>query len=448
MPLPGDGSTDIEASEIRTFTHSEPIGNLKSITVYSDITGKSESPKKCEMDELFHTTTHVSVIVPRVYERDTNDTQDSKIQDADRLLNLAGSYDAENSQIENTTSENEIPAYMYKCPKRKRESSEEGSDNTRHKTPRTNSRKSVALTQVPDAKLNVGKFRTPLNTVITTDSEESTESTIEVRCPTSIGNSKEVSASSVKKRRLSTPNIPDPPTSSALSYGTRSTASIADPTISPPMDGNIRVFYASNTNVDNLANVMKALAKQGAHKATKVKDCDYLCVGHGKQLKKSANLVLAVAMGKYVITDNWAKESAAQARILNPLAYLVEDPVHEAEWGIKLREASERGRQNLKPLQDRKILFTPYVSMQSSKNFADIKEIAKLAGASSVLARLPRPNEQNSRTLIISAQTDPRIDDLRNNGWRCFTKDIITISVLRGALNTDSDEFLVSDLTE
>ena len=95
----------------------------------------------------------------------------------------------------------------------------------------------------------------------------------------------------------------------------------------------------------------------------------------------------------------------------------------------------------------KKILSTPFALTESNKSFRDIEDIAKFAGAaSSVLARLPRSNEQNPGTLIISAQTNPDLHELMKGGWRCFTKDIITISILRGKIDTDSDEFLVFNL--
>ena len=134
------------------------------------------------------------------------------------------------------------------------------------------------------------------------------------------------------------------PTGSVSSKATGRTAAISRQSIYPRRYNGLKVFYASSTTVDNLVNVMKVLAKYGAQKTAKVQDCHYLCVGHGKELTKSANLILAVAMRKYVISERWAKDSAAQARLLDPLAYLAEDPVREPEWGTRLREASERGQ--------------------------------------------------------------------------------------------------------
>ena len=266
-------------------------------------------------------------------------------------------------------------------------------------------------------------------------------STVEVRIPRSLRKSSRGQPLPELKQQQSRRESGGTPVSSGSSVRTRKSVNTASSLISPSEKSSLKILYASSTNVDNLRSVMKVLKKYGVRQVQKVADCDYLCVGHGKELKKTGRLILAVAMGKYVISDEWAKKSAEHGRLLDPQEYLAKDLVREKEWGIDLTAACERGQQNAKPLLGRKILFTPFVSKDLGNGFAELKDIAKQTGATLIQARLPRPAEQNDDTLIISSDLDPDLGDLRGNGWRCFTTDIITVSVLRGAIDTDSDEF-------
>lgn len=270
---------------------------------------------------------------------------------------------------------------------------------------------------------------------------DSTGSTIEVRIPRLLRKPRKVQPSPGSEQQQSELESGSTPFSSGSSVRTRKSVDTAGSLISPREKSGLKILYASSTNVDNLRSVMKVLTKHGVRQAQKVADCDYLCVGHGKELKKTGRLILAVAMGKYVISDEWAKKSAEQGRLLDPQDYLAKDPVREKEWGTDLTEACERGQQNAKPLLGRKILFTPFVSKDLGKGFVELKDIAKQTGATLIQARLPRSGEQNNDTLIISSDLDPDLNDLKKNGWRCFTTDIITVSVLRGAMDTESDEF-------
>ena len=270
---------------------------------------------------------------------------------------------------------------------------------------------------------------------------DSIGSTVEVRIPKSLRKPRTMQPSPGSEQQQSKLEPDGTPISSGSSVRTRKSIDTASSLISPSEKSSLKILYASSTNVDNLRSVMKVLTKHGVRQVQKVADCDYLCVGHGKELKKTGRLILAVAMGKYVISDEWAKKSAEHGRLLNPQDYLATDPVREKEWGTGLTEACERGQTNAKPLLGRKILFTPFVWKDLGKGFGELKDIAKQTGATLIQARLPRSSDQNNGTLIISSDLDPDLDDLSGNGWRCFTTDIITVSVLRGVVDPDSDEF-------
>ena len=206
-----------------------------------------------------------------------------------------------------------------------------------------------------------------------------------------------------------------------------------------------RILFASSTNIDTQPRQMKFLQRQGAIKVHSVQRCNLLCVGKGKELKKTSNLIHAIASGIAVVTDDWVLQSVKEGRLLDPLSFRATDPEREAEWGVTVAEAIDRGKQGRQPFQDWTILFTPTLKQELGKSFAELKEIATRAGAKTVRAAIPRktPSEV-PKTLLLAAESDDDVPGLQEGGWRCHSKDVLTLSVLRGALDPESNEFLLS----
>ena len=225
------------------------------------------------------------------------------------------------------------------------------------------------------------------------------------------------------------------------SPSTRSTRSTPRETTSSP---EIRVLFASSTTTDESKPFMKFLATHGVHKATSVQDCTILCVGKGKELKKTSKLIMAVLAGKKVITENWVSESVKAKRILDFEDYLATDPVREAEWGTTLSDAVTRGEGDLKPFDHWSFCFTPAVKSELAKGFADLKALCIAAGAKSIQNTIPKKGPQEPFTTVLIATNDDKdLDILRGKGWKVYTKEIITLSILRGSLDLESDEFLI-----
>ena len=174
-------------------------------------------------------------------------------------------------------------------------------------------------------------------------------------------------------------------------------------------------------------------------------DCTVLCVG--KEIKKTSKFILAVLLGKDIVTDSWVTDSVKGNDLLSFLPYAARDPKKEADWGISLDKAIFRGKQNLKVLQDQTILFTPSAKKDLGKNrFDELKEIAKCAGARDVSSALPKKSpKETSSTVVIATQDNTEVAQLQKLGWRAYMKDIISLSVLRGKLDLESDEFLIEE---
>ena len=207
-------------------------------------------------------------------------------------------------------------------------------------------------------------------------------------------------------------------------------------------DDSMRILFSSSTTVSNSRPFMKFLSQKGIEKVQSVSQCTVLCVGKG-ELKKTSKLIMAVMLGKEVITDDWVTESASCNKLQSVEEYLAQDPEREHEWGFNIRDAIERGRQGLKILQDWTVIFTASAKKEVGKNgFSDLKEIATYAGAKSVLTTLPKKSpEELPFTLVIGTVAD--VDSPALADWKCYTRDIIGLSVLRGSLEVNSEEFLV-----
>lgn len=289
------------------------------------------------------------------------------------------------------------------------------------------------------------------------ESQDSAKSTIQVAIPvkTPFTDSKQttkrrkpnpVAAPSGKSAPSKRPTPASTRSSAEPSPSGRSTrSSLFDKATPQPSTGTgMKILFASSTSIDKSIRPMNFLTSQNVKKAKSVADCDVLCVGKG-DLKKTSNLVMAVLHGKQIITDDWVVRSATEGELLDIHDYLARDPGREAEWRTNLSEAIQRGKENVKPLLDWTIHFTTTAKKELGKGFSELKEIALLAGAKSVQANLPKKSNKGvSLTIIIAAHNDADLSALEEGGWRSFSKDIIALSVLRGVLDTDNDEFLVT----
>ena len=127
------------------------------------------------------------------------------------------------------------------------------------------------------------------------------------------------------------------------------------------------------------------------------------------------------------------------------------DPKTEGDWGISLDQAIYRGKEGLKVLQNQTILFTPSAKKElGKKGFDELREIVKSAGAKDVSSALPKtaPEETSSSTIVVAKQGSTEVAELQKLGWRVYVKDMISLSILRGKLDLESDEFLIEGQKE
>lgn len=117
----------------------------------------------------------------------------------------------------------------------------------------------------------------------------------------------------------------------------------------------------------------------------------------------------------------------------------------EADWGFTLEEAIHRGKRGLKVLEDQTIVFTSSVKKELGKSgFDELKEIVKYAGG--VSSALPKKTlEETPSTVVVATHDSPEVAQLQKLGWRVYVRDIISLSILRGKLDLESDEFLITE---
>ncbi len=231
------------------------------------------------------------------------------------------------------------------------------------------------------------------------------------------------------------------PTSSFRSTRSMARASLDHP--QSPTTG-MKVVFASSATVNKSKPLMKFLTSQGIRQVKDVADANVLCVGKDAELKRTSNLITAVACGKHVVTDKWVIDSAKQGKLLDLNDYEAEDPEREQEWGTTLSDAVKRGSQGVRALNDWTIHLTPNAKAKLGKGFSELKQICLQAGAKSVQATTPKKGPQElPRTLAIAIEEDKDLELLHANGWHSYSKEIITYSVLRGSLDLSSDEFSI-----
>lgn len=208
---------------------------------------------------------------------------------------------------------------------------------------------------------------------------------------------------------------------------------------------SFRILFSTSLSPRSDKN-LRSLESKGIKRVASVEECTYFCVGAATDVKKTANLIKAVLLGKEIITYDWVTQSAKSKQLLDPKDFIARNAEREAEWGVDLEEAIERGRQGEnRTFLGWEVIFTKAAKQAvGASGFAEIKNVINNAGGKNCHLKLPtREPEPEEKTLIIATAKDPQFADLQVR-WRCFTKDMISLSALRGKVDSSSDEFLVS----
>lgn len=164
-----------------------------------------------------------------------------------------------------------------------------------------------------------------------------------------------------------------------------------------------------------------------------------LCIGGG--LKKTPKILSAIALGKPIVSDTWAKECANVKVRLEIEPFYARDERKEKEWGVP--ESWSTGES---PCEDLLKGFTLYVTPSLKNDYGSgwkaLEDLAKLVGVKKVTSKPSRAAPPESGQVILMGLTRGDMDAvaLHREGRKIYEKDLLAMSILRGRLALDDFE--------
>ncbi|KAK7530688.1 uncharacterized protein J3D65DRAFT_639220 [Phyllosticta citribraziliensis] len=202
----------------------------------------------------------------------------------------------------------------------------------------------------------------------------------------------------------------------------------------------------SNSSVNSRPSTLKFLARQGVKIQDSVTNCcDYLCVNASGQLIKSFKLLMSVILGKPIISDEWVLKSLNAKKLVDPDDFITTNAPSEWRWGKTKEDVAKALRRDRSKLfEGLDIFITPKLKKDYGAAYKDIEKLLKETGASTVASKQARSQDPSSTTVVIGSENDDAdVAKLSDSGdeWSCFSKELISMTILRGQLDLDSNEF-------
>ncbi|KAJ4557247.1 hypothetical protein HRR78_000914 [Exophiala dermatitidis] len=207
------------------------------------------------------------------------------------------------------------------------------------------------------------------------------------------------------------------------------------------------VAIFSNTNIQEDKRIMTSFASLGARVTSSISDATVLVVG-ARPLKKTGKLIMAVALGLDVVTEQWITESVDKGQLVNVRKFLPNDPTREQQWSFNLKQALARGKQGLTCLlAGTTVCFTKQLKTDLGSLDRELSQIATILGAEAVKHRLPalkdKDKHDENELLIIGVPDDPQGAHVGRLGHKLYNKDILTMGALRGQIEREFSEFIL-----
>lgn len=154
---------------------------------------------------------------------------------------------------------------------------------------------------------------------------------------------------------------------------------------------------------------------------------------------------MAVALGKRIVTDLWLERSKARGCLLDEDDFLASDNDTESAFGFDPREAVGQGRRGL--FKDHQVYFSANLRQSLGPDgYGEMSKLVSTCGGK-VRERLPPAIDKGSLgfecIVLIQDDKDPRLE-LEEDGVRCYGRDLVSYSILRGELDLDSKEFIIT----
>ena len=201
-----------------------------------------------------------------------------------------------------------------------------------------------------------------------------------------------------------------------------------------------RVMFTGSTVLDNHL-IRDFFAKQNG---TVVKEStstyfDVLVVGGG-ELKRTIKLLLAIALGKPVVTDSWLVHSQKTGRLLPTQGYQPKAKL-EVGLGVDLSNTADR----TKLFEGKIFVVTPALKNVYGAMYHEAQELAKTVGAKRMVSKAARDVKVGPDIIVMAKdKRDADYIALEEEGIECFHKDLLTTSILKGTVDLGSEDVKIS----
>ncbi|KAH4811539.1 hypothetical protein HBH61_091280 [Parastagonospora nodorum] len=205
-----------------------------------------------------------------------------------------------------------------------------------------------------------------------------------------------------------------------------------------PYSGDTPRVATSNSSITDKSHAVKFLKKQGATLVESTKEgFNILCVRDG-DLYKTSKVLQAVATGTPIVTDKWLTDSAKANQFLSVDAYRPSVPKQEKEWKFKLDDIFGQPQT---PFEGYTIHFTTSAHALY-KPFTEIEQVCNAAGAVKVTKK---KMDKSGKVIVLAMEgEDKEAEKLMQDGITCYYRHLLPMSIFRGTLDLDSDEFKIS----
>ncbi|KAK7057689.1 hypothetical protein R3P38DRAFT_2599145 [Favolaschia claudopus] len=185
------------------------------------------------------------------------------------------------------------------------------------------------------------------------------------------------------------------------------------------------------TKVDITDEVLKTLATLGAKVTSRATECTHLIVSH---LARTEKFLCALTAAPYILTVDWANQSAAAERLLPEEDYLLEDEEGNNKFNFKLPEAVARARKLKGTLfRDHTFFITPQV-----QPIDILRNVIQANGGQTVTQVSARVlGTDTSRRHVISCEEDKAAWLSLANTHPIYSRELVLTCALRQEMAWD-----------
>ncbi|KAF2418461.1 hypothetical protein EJ08DRAFT_707282 [Tothia fuscella] len=180
------------------------------------------------------------------------------------------------------------------------------------------------------------------------------------------------------------------------------------------------IVVFSSSGFEKLLNLKKQFDTLVTIEDTVTEKTGFVCVGKGG-VKTTTKVLLAVALGKPILSDEWATQSAKAKALLAPTQFHVRDTVKEANWNLPSDWSSGIPRTNL--FHGYNIFVTPKLKEFYGSGYKDIQNLLKILGMPKIKSAAAREYVDSPKMIILAlppGNEDLDAEVLGHKGYACY----------------------------